>query len=109
MTSVGARACFAALRTRFVEGSPCAGANVDFIDASGFGAQANYGANAQWTTVAGGALVRAPLGSRFALRLRAEAFVPLTRPTFVVEGQGDVHRPPTLGAAASFGAEVLFF
>jgi hypothetical protein len=108
MTSIGARGCWAALRTTSFDLSPCAGADVHLVSAPGYGADANYTATARWATVAGGALARVPLASWLALRARVEAFVPLSRPTFVVEGEGPVHRPPTLGAAASFGAEVLF-
>lgn len=108
LTSVGGRGCWAALRTRSFDLSPCAGADVHVVDAQGFGADANRSAAAQWTTIAGGALGRVPVTSWLALRARVEAFVPLSRPTFVVDGEGPVHRPPTVGAAASFGAELLF-
>lgn len=108
MTSLGGRGCWAALRAHAFELAPCAGADVHLVTADGFGADDNFAPSAAWTTVTGGALGRLSLSSWLALRARVEAFVPLSRPTFVVENDGAVHRPPSLGAAASFGAELLF-
>ncbi|MBX3222487.1 MAG: hypothetical protein KF795_18360 [Labilithrix sp.] len=108
MTSLGGRGCWRALATTGFDLAPCAGADVQLVTASGYGADANFTAKAGWAAFAGGALARLPLASWIALRARLEAFVPLSRPTFVVENDGLVHRPPTLGAAASLGAEALF-
>lgn len=108
MTSIGGRGCWTALKAGLVDLAPCAGADGHIVAASGYGADANFAAGAEWTTVAGGALARLSLTTWLALRARGEAIVPLARPTFVVENDGPVHRPPTLGAAASLGAELLF-
>lgn len=108
MTSVGGRGCWVALRSGPLDIAPCAGADVHLVAASGYGADANFAATAEWTAVTGGGLGRFALASWLALRARAEAFAPLTRPTFVVQNEGPVHRPPVVGAAASFGVEVLF-
>lgn len=108
MTSLGGRGCWAALRTRTFDLSPCAGADVHFVSAPGQGADVNYTASGEWTAIGGGALGRLHVSSWLALRARAEAVVPLSRPTFVVENEGFVHRPSILGAAASLGIEVLF-
>lgn len=108
MTSLGGRGCWAALRGVGLELSACAGADVHVISAPGYGADANYPADGAWTTVTGGGLGRFELTSRIALRARAEAFAPLSRPTFVVQNEGLLHRPASIGAAASFGVEVLF-
>ncbi len=108
MTSLGARACWTTLRAGDFELAPCAGADVHLVSADGYGADANYSASAEWTTVTGGALGRFALASWLSLRARAEAFVPLSRPTFVVQNEGPVHRPPSIGAAATLGVEVLF-
>jgi hypothetical protein len=110
MTSLGARACWTALQTSSttLDVAPCVGADVHLISASGYGADTNYGASARWTTLAAGGLLRAKITSWLALRSRIEAFAALSRPTFVVENTGQVYRPPTLGAAASLGVEVLF-
>ena len=63
-----------------------------------------------------GGLGRVFLTSWLALRGRVEAIVPLSRPNFIVQesqngvttGQFSVFKPPTIGAAGYFGAEVLF-
>jgi hypothetical protein len=89
------------------EGAPCGGAALAFVDASGFGAQTNYAASARWVDVAGGALARVKVARWLALRATVEVTAPLSRPTFVVEGEGDVHRPAAFGGAASLGAEAL--
>ncbi len=107
-TSLGGRACWAALRASGLELAPCGGVDVHLVTAPGYGADANFSASAAWTTVTGGGLGRFELASWLALRARAEAFVPLTRPTFVVQNEGAVHRPSAVGAGATFGVEVLF-
>ena len=42
------------------------------------------------------------------LRGELDGIVPLARPTFVVEGAGNVHRPAALGVRGAIGAEILF-
>jgi hypothetical protein len=109
MTSAGGRACWAILRSRHVEGAPCLGSEVVFVDASGFGADANFEASARWATVTGGAAAALRVASWLSIRANIMAFVPLSRPTFIVENEGPLHRPPTLGTSASLGVEVHFF
>ena len=103
----GGRGCWAVARGA-VELSPCLGAEVAMVKARGFGAANNYDASAAWLAAAGGALLRVPVASWLALRADADAVVPLSRPTFVVEGDGAVHRPASLGVRAAIGAELLF-
>jgi hypothetical protein len=107
MTSAGLRSCWTVLRAGPFEGSPCVGADLAFVDAAGYGAQTNYAATARWFDAAVGALARMKLARWLALRATLEVVVPLSRPTFVVEGEGDVHRPPAVGGVASLGAEAL--
>jgi len=102
-----ARGCWALLQGAF-ELSPCAGIDLQSVSAKGFGASQNYDASGAWVSAAGGALVRVPLTSWLAVRADADALVPLSRPTFVVEGDGAVHRPSSIGARAGIGAELLF-
>ena len=103
----GARGCWALARGA-IELSPCAGADVQRVSAKGFGAATNYDASAAWVSATGGALVRFPVTSWLALRGEADALVPLTRPRFVVEGDGAVHKPAAIGLRAGIGAEILF-
>jgi hypothetical protein len=102
-----ARACWAVARSG-VELSPCIGADVEVVQARGFGAAKNYDASAAWVSATGGALLRVPVTSWLALRADAGAVVPLSRPRFVVEGDGAVHRPAPLGVRGGIGAELLF-
>lgn len=103
----GGRACWAVLQGA-LEIAPCAGAAVQIMSARGFGAPQNYEANGAWMSATGGALVRLPIASWLALRADADAVVPMTRPRFVVEGDGAVHRPSAVGGRAGFGVELLF-
>ena len=103
----GGRACWAVLQGS-VEIAPCAGADVQVMKAKGFGASQNYDAKGTWMSATGGVLVRVPLLPWLALRADADAIVPITRPRFVVEGEGAVHRPSAIGARAGIGAELLF-
>jgi hypothetical protein len=108
VTSLGGRACWAALKTGRFELSPCTGADAHLVSAPGFGADTNYSRSAAWTALGGGGLGRISLTSWLAVRARAEAVIPLSRPTFIVENEGSVHRPSIVGAAGSVGLEALF-
>jgi hypothetical protein len=107
LLTAGARGCWAIVRGA-VELSPCAAADAQVVKAHGYGASANYDASAAWLSAAGGALVRVPVAGWLALRGDVDAVVPLSRPRFVVEGDGAVHRPGALGVRAGIGAELLF-
>lgn len=108
MSTFGGRACWAVFRSASFDVAPCLGADVQFVTAPGYGADANYSASAQWITTTGGALVRQSLAPWLALRARLDGFAPLSRPRFLVLNEGSLHRPSLLGAAASFGVEALF-
>lgn len=104
---VGARASWTLLQS-VIELSPRVGADVELLRASGFGAADNYDASAAWLSVAGGALVTVPVTHWLSLRADADGIVPLSRPRFVVDGEGAVHQPSTFGLRAAIGAELLF-
>ena len=108
MNGIDARGCYAVVKS-IVEVSPCAGAGMHFVSARGHGATTNFEQSARWSSVDGAILLRLPVTPFLALRARADAFVPLTRPTFVVENEGLVHRAPIFGFRGSLGAEVNFF
>ena len=105
---VGARACYAIVRATAIELSPCGGVDLSFVGASGFGAAANYDASARWAAATAGLLVRVPVTSYLAVRAQVDGNVPFSRPTFVVDGEGDVHRPSAMGARGGIGLELDF-
>jgi len=105
---IGARGCYAIVKTSAIELSPCGGVDFSFVGASGFGAAANYDASARWASATAGLLVRVPVTSYFAVRAQVDGNVPFSRPTFVVDGEGDVHRPSALGARGGIGLELDF-
>ena len=86
--------------------APCAGAVLFDVSAHGTGVDASYDAGASWLAVAAGGRASLPLRDAVALVASADALVPLSRPTFVVEGEGTVHRPAALGARAGIGVEL---
>jgi hypothetical protein len=108
MTTLGGRACWAAIRTDAFDVSPCAGLDVHLTDAQGYGAVKNVAASATWGAANAGVLGRLPITTWLGLRARAEISGALARPTFVVEDDGPVHRPALFGTSASLGVEVHF-
>lgn len=108
LVAIEGRGCFAVVTGTFATVAPCAGVVVDLMTARGFGGLVNYDASGQWTSVTGGGLATIPIASWLSLRATADAQVPLTRPEFVVEGDGSVHRPAALGLRTEIGAEVHF-
>jgi hypothetical protein len=107
MTSLAAGACYTVVRSA-IELAPCGGASMHWVSAEGFGATANYDASARWASIDPGLLARAPLTSWLALRARADGLVPLGRPSFEVENEGVVHKPPPFGIRAALGVELNF-
>lgn len=107
MSSIAAGACYTVMKTA-IELAPCAGGSMHWVSAKGFGATANYDASARWTAIDAGLLARAPLTSWLALRGRVDGLVPLSRPTFEVENEGVVHKPPPFGIRAALGVELNF-
>ncbi|MEO8875533.1 MAG: hypothetical protein ABI461_08100 [Polyangiaceae bacterium] len=103
---IGARACWEIIDSAFTLG-PCGGAELTGIFADGFGSTTPSEASA--------GLVRALLGgraklqfSRFALRLAAEAAIPFTRPSFVIDNGGLVQKISPASFRTTFGAEIHF-
>jgi len=108
MISLGGRGCWALVRAGRFDLSPCVGADLYRVSAPGYGAGANYSASADWGALAAAGLARFTLTPWLGVRAQVEALAPLARPTFVVEGEGTLHRPARIGAVAALGVEVLF-
>jgi hypothetical protein len=106
---VGARACYELFDARLDVG-PCLGGGVEWIAATGFGSPPDLPANALGRLVVGsfGGRAIGRLSSRVVLRLIVEASVPSTRPTFEVDGGGQVFRMSAVSVLGTAGAEAHF-
>jgi len=85
----------------------CGGAEIGRMSASGFGVRAPHSGSATWLAVTSGLMTTYTQGD-LALRLQLDAFAPLVRPDFVIDGIGPVHTASFLGFRALIGAEVRF-
>lgn len=116
LKGIGGRACFAVLRGSSFDVAPCVGFGVEILGAEGVRTPEIRSGTEILGSFGAGGLGRVFLTSWLALRGRVEAIVPLSRPNFIVQesqngvttGQFSVFKPPTIGAAGYFGAEVLF-
>ncbi|WP_394824698.1 hypothetical protein [Pendulispora albinea] len=101
-------ACHALIAGSF-QLSPCVGAEVGRIHASGRGSavKTSFEDAKLWVAGKGGALVVWRLG-RFGFRLQLEAVVPVSRHRFFIEGVGEVYRPAPIGGRVLLGGEVHF-
>mgnify|MGYP001439717701 CR=1 FL=1 len=109
LAQVSARTCYEAVADRFTAG-PCAGAAVAWLSAQGFGGAPDRptDASAVLPVTAGGARATLRLGAGWAVRVTAEAVVPLERATVFVGGGGVVFRTPVASFRGALGAEVHF-
>jgi hypothetical protein len=74
----------------------------------GFGTSGPTLGEALWTAVKPGLMATLGTRSSAALVLRLDAAFPLSRPEFVIEGVGVVHRPAAVAGRASAGLELSF-
>jgi hypothetical protein len=106
-----AGACYDVLAVtprRPFELGPCGGFEVGRLHAVGVGVSTLGEGNALWSAARfGGLFAWAPI-QWLALELRVEAAFPFARPTFVLENDGDVFRPPVAVGRAEGGVEVRF-
>jgi hypothetical protein len=109
LAQAGARVCYAAIAAQ-VDVGPCAGGAVAWIVAHGFGGPPDRPSDATATLAVGtlGARARLRVAQRLVFRLAGEAVVPTSRPTFAIDGGGDVFHVPAASFRASLGAEVSF-
>jgi hypothetical protein len=105
--AVGPRGCYAP-RWRTLQVPVCAGGEVGQIRGRGFGLSVSRRARATWAAVTGGAaLLWVPL-RWIAVGGGVDAVVALTRPSFVIDDVGRVHRPRAAGVRIHAGLEVRF-
>ncbi len=108
------RGCYAFVAIP-VEIGPCAGAELGWLRAAGFGVASAVESGAMWEAITLGGIGSLPVGRVFSLRFSADAIAPLVRPNFVLAapaGKGglelNVHKTAALAGRISFGAELRF-
>ncbi len=107
LATAGARAC-SPFSADSVWLAPCLGAGVDWLRARGFGARSNRSASS-WALVArGGVLAGWDISPIISAHVELEAALPVARPEFMVDGDGDVYRRSPLAARAALGLDVHF-
>jgi hypothetical protein len=106
LLSAGARACWAITRT--AEISPCVGAEILRLSASGFGASKIGDADAIAWAPELAATGRVPLAGPLSVRVGLGAIAPMSRQSFVITSAGTVHRPGAVAARGWLGPEVRF-
>jgi hypothetical protein len=102
-----AQGCFLPLIAR-IELGGCIGAGVDGMGADAFGPIARAHGSGAWTVVAGEGNMGFSVLPWLAIRGGIGVHVPLTRPSFVIQGLGQVHRPSSLSGRQSLTLEVRF-
>jgi hypothetical protein len=109
LAAFDALACVFAFR-RSVELSPCAGAELAYMQGAGIGVTAPTAGNAIYGGVDGRALLVVRLSRAFALRASLDAIITLARPQFIVSGfqAGIVHEPSGIVGRGALGVEVRF-
>jgi hypothetical protein len=106
LITLGAHACYSFGRRPLVV-SPCLGASGLRLSGEGLGAQRNFERVGVYGGPALGAAIRWFTTEWLAVRIYAESFVSLVRPSFVLENQF-VHRPAAIGLSAFAGPELQF-
>ena len=105
--AVGPRGCFAP-RWRTLEVPVCAGGEIGRIRGRGYGLSVSRRARATWAAfTAGAALLWVPL-RWIAVGGGVDGVVALTRPSFVIDDIGRVHRPRPAGMRIHAGLELRF-
>ncbi len=106
MLSGGLRGCYA-IGSAEVEGGPCIGVNAVRVAGHGEGTDRTYDRLGLYVGPSAGAMFRWKLSSTFGLRICAEAFFPVARRPFLLDGL-EIHRPPSVGATAFLGPDLFF-
>lgn len=105
---VGARAALP-FRAGIVEGGPQIGVVAHVLDATAYGAVSSAEGSANWAGALLGGTISLRLHPNLALRADVQGDLALSRPEFVIDEAGSVHRPPTLSGCAAIGPELRFF
>jgi len=107
LAAVGARLCIP-LTVTMLWLAPCLGAGADQVRAAGFGARLTRSPST-WDLIGRfGLLGGWDISSIISARIEVEGVLPLARPQFEVEGDGDVFRRAPIGVRTAFGLELQF-
>ncbi len=87
----------------------CAGAEAGTSDGMGTGLVHPLHAQGLWLAALGGLAFRPAASGLFGAWIGLDVGVPLTIPTYVIDGVGEVHRPWPVFARASMGVEFRVF
>jgi hypothetical protein len=107
LTSAVAQGCFLPVLDRFELGG-CIGAGIDSMTATAFGPIVVSRGSAVWTVIAGEARAGIALYPWLAVHAAFGLHVPGSRPFFVIEGVGQVHRPAPVSGRQSLTVELRF-
>ncbi len=107
LATAGARAC-SPFSADSVWLAPCVGGGVDWLRARGFGARVTRNASSWALVVRAGLLAGWDISPIISAHIELEGVLPLARPEFVVDGDGDVYRRDPLAARAALGVDVHF-
>ena len=86
----------------------CLGVEIGDLHGSAFGVNMPQSGSARWSALSA-ALARSwRLGGPLGVRVEGELLLGLERPTFFIDGLGDVHRPAAVAGRLLIGPEVYF-
>jgi hypothetical protein len=105
--AVGAAARWAAVRGGLSAG-PSAALEIGWATGEGDGVSDPARGGGLWMAARGGAFATVEVVDWLALHASAEAVVPLSRPSFVLDGVGEVFEPAVVSGRLGLGAEARF-
>ena len=107
LLTFGGRACLPLGGAAWHVG-PCLGAGGARLHGAGFGARTPKDGTAWAVELTGGALASWDISSTISLGLSAAAALPLSRPEFVIDDAGPVHRREPVTARVTLGLDIYF-
>jgi hypothetical protein len=107
LAALGLRWCYP-LADAVVSLAPCVGGGLDWFRASGFGALVTRNASAWMANLEASGIIMWNFNEFASLRLGVSAVLPLSRPEFVIDSGGLVHRRALVAFRGTAGMELHF-
>lgn len=107
LTDLGGRACYE-LFDAPVDVGPCAGLFARWLSAHGFGSDDPHDVTAVFGVASFGGLAKLRVSPAMTLRFSADSMVPLSRPSFHIDGAGVVYQTQEVAFRSALGAELHF-